>query len=67
MPVDPVVEDRGVAETDEGAQELDPRRAPEPGPEGLAAKELLREVGCVLRLSEAEAAELEARPARTRR
>ena len=38
--------------TDEGAQELLPRR-------GLKAPELLREIGSVLRMSEAEAAELE--------
>jgi NADH-quinone oxidoreductase subunit D len=41
----------GHADTDEGAQELRPRSE-------LTAKELLREVGAVLRLSEAEAAAL---------
>jgi NADH-quinone oxidoreductase subunit D len=41
----------GHADTDEGAQELRPRSE-------LTAKELLREVGAVLRLSEAEAARL---------
>jgi NADH-quinone oxidoreductase subunit D len=39
----------------EGAQELLPRK-------GLQAKELLRELGSVLRMSEAEAAELESDP-----
>ena len=38
-------------ETFEGAQELQPRK-------GMKAEELLREMGCVLRMSEAEAAEL---------
>ena len=40
-----------AAETDEGAQELQPRK-------GSTAKELLRELGCVLRMSEADAADL---------
>jgi NADH-quinone oxidoreductase subunit D len=63
MPVDPAVEDRGLVETDEGLQELAPRAALlSEGPRGLGAKELLREVGSVLRMSEAEAAELEALP-----
>ena len=38
-------------ETDEGAQELQPRK-------GMKANELMRELGSVLRLSEADAAEL---------
>ncbi len=38
----------GAADTDEGAQELPSRK-------GMGAKELLREVGSVLRMSEAEA------------
>ena len=42
------------AETDEGAQELQPRK-------GMKADELMRELGSVLRLSEAEAAELGSR------
>ena len=41
-------------ETFEGAQELQPRK-------GMKAEELLREMGSVLRMSEAEAAELGAR------
>ena len=41
-------------ETSEGAQELQPRK-------GMKAEELLRELGCVLRMSEAEAAELGSR------
>ena len=43
------VDDRGVVITDEGSQELYPRA-------GMRAEELLREIGCVLRMSEAEAA-----------
>jgi len=38
-------------ETSEGAQELQPRK-------GMKADELMRELGCVLRMSEADAAEL---------
>jgi NADH-quinone oxidoreductase subunit D len=49
MPVDLTLE------TYEGAQELAPRK-------GSTAKELMREVGSVLRLSEAEAAEIEHDP-----
>jgi NADH-quinone oxidoreductase subunit D len=45
----------GAAETGEGAQELPSRK-------GMGAQELLREVGAVLRLSEAAAAEIEAAP-----
>jgi NADH-quinone oxidoreductase subunit D len=57
------LEERGIVETDEGAQELAPRSALlGEGPKGLVAKELLREVGAVLRMSEAEAAALEALP-----
>ena len=41
--------ERSVAGTDEGDQQLKPRSE-------LSAKELLREVGSVLRMSEAEAA-----------
>jgi NADH-quinone oxidoreductase subunit D len=48
--------DDGIVDTDEGAQELLASR------KGMKAEELLREVGCVLRLSEADAAELEAGP-----
>jgi NADH-quinone oxidoreductase subunit D len=44
-----------AVETDEGAQELPDRK-------GLKADELLRELGSVLRMSEAEAAELESDP-----
>jgi NADH-quinone oxidoreductase subunit D len=44
-----VHDDRGIVDTDEGAQELPSRK-------GMKAAELLREVGCVLRMSEAEAA-----------
>jgi NADH-quinone oxidoreductase subunit D len=43
------VVDKGIVDTDEGAQELPSRK-------GMGAKELLREVGSVLRMSEAEAA-----------
>jgi NADH-quinone oxidoreductase subunit D len=50
-----VQDDSGIVETGEGAQELPSRK-------GMGAKELLREVGCVLRLSEAEAADVEADP-----
>ncbi|MDQ3293595.1 MAG: NADH dehydrogenase (quinone) subunit D [Actinomycetota bacterium] len=46
----------GIVDTDEGAQELTPTR------KGMEAKELLREVGCVLRLSEADAEALEPGP-----
>src|SRR5436853_7679879 len=42
------------AETAEGAQELQPRK-------GMKAEELLRELGSVLRMSEAEAADLGSR------
>ena len=38
-------------DTSEGAQELQPRK-------GMKAEELLRELGCVLRMSEADAADL---------
>ena len=48
-------DDRGIVDTDEGAQELPSRK-------GMGANELLREVGAVLRMSEAEAAELGAVP-----
>ncbi len=44
--------DRGLVETSEGRQEMGERRS-------LGANELLREMGAVLRMSEAEAAELE--------
>ncbi len=54
MPVD--VEAGGVVDTGEGAQELAPSL------KGMTAKELLREAGCVLRISEADAAELEREP-----
>ena len=47
--------DDGIVDTDEGAQLMASRK-------GMNAEELLREVGCVLRLSEAEAADLEAGP-----
>jgi NADH-quinone oxidoreductase subunit D len=51
------------AKTDEGPQELAPRaRLLSEGAKGLVAKELLREVGSVLRMSEAEAAVLETLP-----
>jgi len=50
------VDDRGLVETDEGAQELLPSR------KGMTAKELLREVGSVLRMSEADAAAIEVGP-----
>src|SRR4051812_9744307 len=43
-----------AAETFEGAQELQPRK-------GMKAQELLREIGSVLRMSEAEAADLGSR------
>jgi NADH-quinone oxidoreductase subunit D len=43
-----------ATETFEGAQELQPRK-------GMKAEELLREIGSVLRMSEAEAAELSSR------
>jgi NADH-quinone oxidoreductase subunit D len=57
------LEERGIVETDEGAQELAPRSVLlGEGPKGLVAKELLREVGAVLRMSEAEAAALEVLP-----
>jgi NADH-quinone oxidoreductase subunit D len=46
-----VIVDPDVARTDEGAQEMRPRSA-------MGARELLREVGSVLRMSEAEAAQL---------
>ena len=63
MPAEPALDDRGVVETDEGGQELATRaQLRSEGPKGLGAKELLREVGAVLRMSEAEAAELEALP-----
>jgi NADH-quinone oxidoreductase subunit D len=41
-----------IVETSEGAQEMVPRK-------GMKADELLRELGCVLRLSEAEAEDLQ--------
>ena len=47
MPAE-VVDDELVAQTSEGAQEMPTRR-------GMGAKELLRELGAVLRMSEAEA------------
>jgi NADH-quinone oxidoreductase subunit D len=53
MPVDVTV--LAEAFTSEGAQELPSRK-------GMGAKELLREVGAVLRYSEAEVAEIEADP-----
>jgi NADH-quinone oxidoreductase subunit D len=57
------LEEGGIVETDEGAQELAPRSVLlGEGPKGLGAKELLREVGAVLRMSEAEAAALEVLP-----
>jgi NADH-quinone oxidoreductase subunit D len=57
------LEDGGIVATDEGPQELAPRSVLlGEGPKGLGAKELLREVGAVLRMSEAEAAALEALP-----
>jgi len=46
---------RGIVETGEGTQELPSRK-------GMGAKELLREVGSVLRMSEAEAAAIETDP-----
>ncbi|MGH9244529.1 MAG: NADH-quinone oxidoreductase subunit D [Acidimicrobiales bacterium] len=45
--------DRTLVETGEGAQEMTARK-------GMTASELLREVGSVLRLSEAEASEIQA-------
>ncbi len=48
-------DDRGIVDTSEGAQELRSRK-------GMGAEELLREVGCVLRLSETEAEDLEPAP-----
>src|SRR5688500_18352774 len=54
---DPVVTAMSIDldnDTSEGAQELQPRK-------GMKAEELLRELGCVLRMSEADAAELGAR------
>jgi len=48
-------DDRGIVDTDEGAQELPSRK-------GMGAQELLREVGCVLRMSEADAADIEVGP-----
>jgi NADH-quinone oxidoreductase subunit D len=50
------VDDRGIVDTDEGRQELLASRR------GMNAPELLREVGAVLRMSEAEAADIEALP-----
>jgi NADH-quinone oxidoreductase subunit D len=50
------IDDRGIVETDEGAQELLPSR------KGMTAQELLREVGSVLRMSEAEATAVEVGP-----
>ncbi len=49
-------DDRGIVDTDEGGQEMLPSR------KGMGAAELCREVGSVLRMSEAEAAAIEPDP-----
>jgi NADH-quinone oxidoreductase subunit D len=51
-----------IRQTSEGGQEMKPRSE-------IGARELMREVGAVLRLSEAEAAQLSCRstPTKTRR